>query len=142
MLCVSGCLLSVKCAWFVYKLMLFMMGTLWTHCGLCAEYGFQTIFVFMIHMNKLVENEMMIYICFPIGLIAVMMAQFVLALSDHSLHCKSFLFLSEICCIRPFFLLGTFHSLQGKCVIMIMKSFFFFFLTWYKDVRFFGVFIW
>ena len=29
---------------------------------------------------------MMIVICFPIGLIAVMMAQFVLALSDHSLH--------------------------------------------------------
>jgi hypothetical protein len=57
----------------------------------------------MIHMNKLVENEMMIYICFPIGLIAVMMAQIVLALSDHSLHCKSFLFLSEICCICPFF---------------------------------------
>ena len=29
---------------------------------------------------------MMIVICFPIGLIAVMMAQFLLALSDHSLH--------------------------------------------------------
>lgn len=32
------------------------------------------------------ENEMMIYMCFPIGLIAVMMASSnVLALSDHSL---------------------------------------------------------
>jgi hypothetical protein len=84
----------------------------------------------MIHMNKLVENEMMIYICFPIGLIAVMMAQIVLALSDHSLHCKSFLFCQKFVVSVLFFLLGTFHSSQGKCVIMIMKSVFFcFFFT-------------
>ena len=35
---------------------------------------------------------MMIVICFPIGLIAEMMAQFVLALSDNSLHSIIFSF--------------------------------------------------